>query len=123
MMKEKEKTKDLDDLEIGTPVAIQNQTGNNPNKWDETGIVLENKPSSQVLFRVDRSRRVTMRNRRFVRRLEPTLRSFPPYEFGLGLFKIAWFFTETSHNLVEATSFILKHPSYREAYTVKNFAN
>ena len=63
----REKTKDLEDIEIGTPVAIQNQTGNNPNKWDKTGIVLENKPHSQVLIRVDRSRRVTMRNRRFMK--------------------------------------------------------
>ena len=70
-----ENTRELADLEIGTPVAIQNQTGNNPNKWDKTGIVLENKPHSQVLIRVDGSRRVTMRNRRFVRRLDPTLRN------------------------------------------------
>jgi hypothetical protein len=59
----KEKTKDLDDLEIWRP-----------DKLDKTGIVLENKPHSQVLIRVDGSRRVTMRNRRFVRRLDPTLR-------------------------------------------------
>ena len=31
----REKTRDREDLEIGTPVAIQNQTGNNPNKWDK----------------------------------------------------------------------------------------
>ena len=68
----RQKTRDLEDLE--TPVAIQNQTGNNPSKWDKTGIVLENKPHSQVLIRVDGSRRVTMRNRRFVRRLDPTLK-------------------------------------------------
>ena len=73
----REKTKDLEDLEIGTPVAIQNQTGNNPDnpdKWDKTGIDLENNPHSQVLIRVDGRRRVTMRNRRFVRLLDPTLR-------------------------------------------------
>ena len=38
--------------------------------------------------------------------------------FDLGLFKIALFFTETSHNLVETISFILEHPSYRETYGV-----
>jgi hypothetical protein len=32
------RTKDLDDLEVGTAVAIQNQTGPNPTKWDKTGI-------------------------------------------------------------------------------------
>jgi hypothetical protein len=48
--------------------------GNNPNKWDKTGIVMESKPHSQLLIRVDGSRRVTMRNRRFVSHLDPTLR-------------------------------------------------
>jgi hypothetical protein len=70
---EREEKSDLEDLEIGTPVAIQNETGNNPNKWEKTGIVLENKPHTQVLIKVDGSRRVIMRNRRFVRRLDPTL--------------------------------------------------
>ena len=69
-----QRTKDLDDLVPGTAVSIQNQTGNNPTKWDKTGIVLENKPHSQVMIRVDGSRRVTTRNRRFVRPLNPTLR-------------------------------------------------
>ena len=71
------KTKDLEMLEIGTPVMIQNQTGNNPTKWDKTGVVLENKPHSQVLIRVDGSRRVTLRNRRFVKKLDPGLKRMP----------------------------------------------
>ena len=65
-------------LEVGTPVLIQNQTGNNPTKWDKTGVVLENKPHSQVLVRVDGSRRVTLRNRRFIRELNPSLVSQTP---------------------------------------------
>jgi hypothetical protein len=69
------RTKALDDLEVGTAVAIQNQTGNNQTKWDKTGIVLENKPNSEVMIKVDESRRVTMRNRRFVRPMEPMLRT------------------------------------------------
>jgi hypothetical protein len=56
-------------------VAIQNQTGPNPTKWDKTGIVLENKPNSKVMIKVDGSRRVTVRNRRFVRPMETTLRT------------------------------------------------
>jgi len=71
------KTRDLEMLEIGTPVMIQNQTGNNPTKWDKTGVVLENKPHSQVLIRVDGSRRVTLRNRRFIKKLDPELRRMP----------------------------------------------
>jgi hypothetical protein len=69
------RTKDLDNLEVGTAVAIQNQTGPNLTKWDKTGIVLENKPNSKVMIKVDRSRHVTMRNRRFVRPMETTLRT------------------------------------------------
>ena len=69
------RTKALDDLEVGTAVAIQNQTGSNPTKWDKTGIVIENKPNSKVMIRVDGSRRVTMRNRKFVRLMEPMLRN------------------------------------------------
>ena len=64
----------MDDLRVGTPGSIQNQTGNHSNKWDKTGIVLENKPHLQVVIRVDGSRRVTTRNRRFVRPLNPVLR-------------------------------------------------
>ena len=73
-----QKTKNLGMLEVGTPVMIQNQTGNNPTKWDKTGVVLENKPHSQVLVRVDGSRRVTLRNRRFIRELDPSLLSMTP---------------------------------------------
>merc|ERR1711888_275636 len=73
-----QKTRDLDMLEVGTPVIIQNQTGNNPTKWDKTGVVLENKPHSQVLVRVDGSRRVTLRNRRFIRELNPSLTRMTP---------------------------------------------
>jgi hypothetical protein len=56
-------------------VAIQNQTGQNPTKWDKTGIIIENKPNSKVMIKVDGSRRVTMRNRRFVRPMEASLRT------------------------------------------------
>ena len=69
-----QRTRDLEDLPVGTLVSLQNQTGNHPNKWEKTGIVLENKPHSQVVIRVDGSRRVTTRNRRFVRPLHPALR-------------------------------------------------
>ena len=69
-----QRTRDLEDLQVGTPVSIQNQTGNHPNKWDKTGIILDNKPNSQVVIRVDGSRRDTTRNRKFVRQLNPALR-------------------------------------------------
>ena len=66
---------DLEMLEVGTPVSIQNQSGNNPTKWDKTVVILENKPHSQVLIRVDGSRRVTTRNRRFIRPLDPRIKT------------------------------------------------
>jgi hypothetical protein len=69
------RTKDLDNLEVGTAVSIQNQTGPNPTKWDKTDVVLENKPNSKVMIKVDISRRVTMTNRRFVRPMETALRT------------------------------------------------
>jgi len=72
------KTREYDIIEVGTPVILQNQTGNNPNKWDKTGVVLENKPHSQVIIRVDGSRRVTTRNRKFVKRLAPDLKIASP---------------------------------------------
>ena len=47
------------------PVAIKYQTGNNPNKWDKTGNVLENKshPSSS-----DQSGRVQEREQEVYQR-------------------------------------------------------
>ena len=75
--KRTKRTKNYQMIEVGTPVILQNQTGNNPNKWDKTGVVLENKPHSQVVIRVDGSRRVTTRNRRFVRKLIPDPRTLP----------------------------------------------
>jgi hypothetical protein len=69
------RTKDLDELEVGTAVAIQNQRGQNPTKWEKTGIIIENKPNSKVMIRVNGSRLVTLRNRRFVRPMETTLRT------------------------------------------------
>lgn len=44
-------TKQQPELPVGTAVAVQNQTGRNPTKWDKTGVILENKPHSQVLIK------------------------------------------------------------------------
>ena len=51
------KTKDQEEIKVGTPVAIQNQSRRNPDKWDKTRVVLENKSNSQVLVPDDGSRR------------------------------------------------------------------
>ena len=65
-------TKDHDVLPVGTPVAVQNQTGRNPTKWDKTGVVVENKPHSQVLVRV-----ATLRNRKYVKQIIPRVSQHP----------------------------------------------
>jgi hypothetical protein len=64
-------TKEQPTLPVGTSVAVQNQTGRNKTKWDKTGVILENKPHKQVLIRMDGSRRMTLRNRRFIKQIIP----------------------------------------------------
>ena len=58
----------LPPLTIGDCVRIQNQTGPNPTKWDKTGVVVEATQFDQYVVRVDGSGRVTLRNRRFLRK-------------------------------------------------------
>ena len=63
----------------GDTVFIQNQTGNNPLRWDKTGVVLEAKGYDQYKIMVDGSRRITLRNRKFLRKMEHTrVRYLPP---------------------------------------------
>ena len=66
-----EHTKRLSPLKIGDAVRIQNQTGQFPNKWDKTGRVVEVKQFDQYVVRVDGSGRVTLRNRKFLRKYVP----------------------------------------------------
>jgi hypothetical protein len=58
----------LSPLTIGDHVRVQNQAGLKPKMWDKTGVVLENRDHNQVVVRVDGWRRVTLRNRKFVRK-------------------------------------------------------
>lgn len=66
-----EHTKQLTPLVVSDKVRIQNQTGPHPNKWDKTGLIIEVKPYNQYLVRVDGSGRVTLRNRKFLRKYVP----------------------------------------------------
>ena len=63
-----EHTKTLFPLQLGYRVRIQNQTGPHPNKWDQTGIVIEVCQLHQYLIRIDGSGRRTLRNRKFLRK-------------------------------------------------------
>ena len=56
-------------IPIGDTVAVQNQTGRFPNKWDKTGTVVENQKYDKVLVKLDGSGRLTTRNRRFVKKI------------------------------------------------------
>ena len=62
-----EHTRALQPLAIGDKVAIQNQHGTNPLRWQKTGtIVATDTLNRQYEIKVDGSRWVTRRNRRFV---------------------------------------------------------
>ena len=66
-----EHTRRLPPLKVGDTVRIQNQTGPYPNKWDKTGMVIEVRQFDQYVVKVDGSGRVTLRNRKFLRRYTP----------------------------------------------------
>ena len=66
-----EHTKKLPQLSVGNLVWIQNQVGTRPNKWDKTGIVVEVRQHDQYMVKVDGSGRLTLRNRKFLRKFEP----------------------------------------------------
>ena len=64
-------------MPVGTAMAIQNQTGRILTKWDKTGVIVENRENKQLVIKVDGSRRLTLRNRRFVRSLSSGTRDLP----------------------------------------------
>ena len=66
-----EQTKRQPPLSVGDHMRIQNQVGSHPLKWDKTGIVIEFRQFDRYAIIVDGSGRVTLRNRRFLRKFEP----------------------------------------------------
>ena len=58
-------------LIVGDHVRTQNQTGTHPTKWDKTGLVIEVRQFDQYVIRVDGSGRITLRNRKFLRKYQP----------------------------------------------------
>ena len=61
----------LPPLQVGDCVRIQNQTGIYPRRWDRTGSVVEVRQYDQYVIRVDGSGRVTLRNRKSLRKFNP----------------------------------------------------
>jgi hypothetical protein len=65
--------KPLQPLKLGDRVRIQNQIGNSPKKWNNTGKIIEVKPYRQYLVQPDGSKRATLRNRKFLKKtIEPS---------------------------------------------------
>ena len=79
-----ESGKELEPLKVGDSVQIQNQTGNHPNKWSRTGIIAGVRPHRQYQVIIDGSRRISLRNRRFLKKILPVSRkvSDPSPEIG-----------------------------------------
>lgn len=61
----------LPPLAVGDNVFIQNQTGSRPTKWDRSGVIVEVKDFDQYLVKVSGSGRITLRNRKFIKKFEP----------------------------------------------------
>ena len=61
----------LQPLPLTTVVQVQNQSGNNPNKWDKSGIIVEVLDHASYMVKLDGSGRITKRNRKFLRPIKP----------------------------------------------------
>ena len=64
-----EHTKLLPKLGEGDRVLIQNQRGTKPTKWDRTGTIVEVRNFDQYVVKVDGSGRLTVRNRRYLKKI------------------------------------------------------
>ena len=73
-----EHTKELGRLELGDKVFLQNQVGPNPRRWERTGTVMECKDHDQYAVKVDGTGRITLRNRKFLRKLKQIPKPTPP---------------------------------------------
>ena len=69
-----QKTSTLKPLEVGDHVYIQNLAGNNPLRWERTGIIVEVKDHHQYSVKIDGSGRCTLRNRKHLRKFVPFIK-------------------------------------------------
>jgi hypothetical protein len=58
-------------LNLGDHLMIQHQAGNIPRRWDICGVVVAVLLNRQYQVRMDGSRRITLRNRKFLRKITP----------------------------------------------------
>ena len=86
-------TKKMPPLAVGDRVLVQNQTGRAPNKWDKSGVIIECKPHDQVNVMMDGSRKVSLRNRQFVRKInvpmQPVASGVKPSQFYIAQHEVA----------------------------------
>ena len=61
----------LKPLKLNDIVQVQNQRGNNPNKWELSGTVVQFLDYDAYLIKLDGSGRISKRNRRFLRPILP----------------------------------------------------
>ena len=66
-----EHTKELPKLPLGATVSVQNQHGPKPKHWDRTGTIVEVLPHQQYKVKMDGSGDVSLRNRRFLKKIIP----------------------------------------------------
>ena len=64
-------TRLLKQLAVGDIVQIQNQMGHRSSRWDLTGVIVEVKSHDQYPIKVHGSGRLTLRNRKFIKKIEP----------------------------------------------------
>ena len=64
-------TRKLEPLLVGDYVQVQNQVGCKPSKWDITGVVVEAGNHDQYTVKIHGSGRITLRNRRFLKKITP----------------------------------------------------
>ena len=82
-LKEKwsQNTKALPELKPGDKVIIQNQLGNRPRQWHKTGVISKFNGYDQYEVMVDGSRRITLRNRKYLRKIDrPEMKHYPDNE-------------------------------------------
>ena len=58
-------------------MLVQNQSGNHPRNWDRRGVVVAALPFRQYQIMLDGSRRMTLRNRKFLRAFVPLAHTTP----------------------------------------------
>ena len=80
-----QQTKELPPLDVGDCVLIQNLLGNHPKRWDKRGVVIQaDAEHRQYKVMTFGSRRMTIRNRRHLRKFTPVN---TPANMPLGLTK------------------------------------